>query len=57
MKPKKHLEDFKSLKLNYKYFIRLCPNNGHADLPPQKKGSPQKSGYEWCGVFCIEREK
>ena len=25
--------------------------------PPAQKGSPQKSGHEWCGVFYIEREK
>ena len=28
-----------------------CPNDGHADPPSLQKGSPQKSGYEWCGVF------
>ena len=24
--------------------------------PPPQEGSPQKSDYEWCGVFWIERK-
>ena len=31
--------------------LRLCPHDGHADPPLPQKGSPQKSGYEWCGVL------
>ena len=37
--------------LFFGYIIGLFPNYGHADPPPfPQKGSPQKNGYEWCGV-------